>query len=354
MNQIPSEQYRGPNEIDLVDLVKQLWSQKWLIVVCTIVVTALAGAYAFLSTPIYQASAGTTPPRLSDISGYNLGRTEASLSRFTIADVYGVFTSNLLSGSLKRQFFEDTYLPSLSEEKAKTAKDRLWKSFNENFRVSAPDAKNNPNYYEVKVEGSEPEVITEWANLYVKMAAAKSAKVMQGNLLTEIGTKTQSLSRQVDALRATAKKRREDRIARLQEALIVANAVGYDSPQVTPGRTSSDGDLASFMDGNLMYMRGAKAMKAELEVLEKRTNDDPFIAELRSIENQMDFLQKIDVKPDNVAVFTLDSPAQVPETPIAPKKSLILVLGFILGAMLGVLIGLVKVFFTKREVSNYN
>lgn len=348
MNQrIAADQSHTADEIDLVELVKQLWLQKWLIIGCTVIITALAAAYAFLSTPTYQATTGVMPPRLSDISGYNLGRSEAKLTEFTVEDVYGVFKRNLLSGSLKRQFFDQTYLPSLSAEAAGAAKDTLWKRFNSDFTVQAPDAKNNPDYYVVTVEGEDPQAAAEWANYYVKMAAAKSAEVMKGNLLTEIGTKAQSLSRQIDALRVTAEKRRNDRIARLQEALTVAEAVGYDSPQVTPGKTSSDGDFAEFMDGNLMYMRGAKAVKAELAVLEKRTNDDPFIVELRGIENQMDFLQKIDVNPDNVAVFTLDSPALVPETPIAPKKMLILVLGIILGGVIGLMVALVRVIFRK-------
>ncbi|WP_238530349.1 LPS O-antigen chain length determinant protein WzzB [Pseudomonas sp. S9] len=346
MNQrITAEQSHTSDEIDLVELVKQLWLQKWLIIGCTVLITALAAAYAFLSTPTYQASAGVMPPRLSDIAGYNLGRSEAKLNEFTVEDVYGVYKRNLLSGSLQRQFFDEVYLPSLPAEDAGAAKDKLWDRFNSDFSVQAPDAKNNPDYFVVKVEGKQPEVVAEWANKYVKMAADKSEEGMQTNQLTEIGTKAQSLSRQMDALRATAEKRREDRIARLQEALIVADAVGYDSPQVTPGKTSSDGDFAEFMDGNLMYMRGAKAVKAELAVLEKRTNDDPFIVELRGIENQMDFLQKIDVNPDNVSVFTFDSPALVPETPIAPKKMLILALGIILGVVLGVFLVLVRYVF---------
>ncbi|ARU90672.1 chain-length determining protein [Pseudomonas sp. M30-35] len=323
--------------------------QKWLIVGCTLLITAIAAAYAFLSAPTYQATAGVMPPRLSDISGYNLGRSEAKLREFTVKDVYGVFKRNLLSGSLKRQLFEEAYLPSLSPEEASAAKDTLWKRFNADFSVQAPDVKNNPDYYEVKVVGKQPEVVADWANRYVNMAADKSAEVMQANLLTEIGTETQSLSRQVDALRLTAAKRRNDRIARLQEALIVADAVGYDSPQVTPGKTSSDGDFTEFMDGSLMYMRGAKAVKAELAVLEKRTNDDPFIVELRGIENQMDFLQKIDVNPANVAVYTLDSPALVPETPIKPNKLLVVFVGLISGIMLGVFFALFKVFIINLK-----
>ena len=46
----------------------------------------------------------------------------------------------------------------------------------------------------------------------------------------------------------------EDRIARLNEALTVADKVGVQAPQVKASRTSSDGELEQFVDGNLMYL----------------------------------------------------------------------------------------------------
>ncbi len=53
-------------------------------------------------------------------------------------------------------------------------------------------------------------------------------------------------------------------------------------------------------------------------------------------------LRPIDTKPDNVAVFTLDSPAALPQTPIKPKKTLILASGLILGGMLGLFAALLR------------
>jgi chain length determinant protein (polysaccharide antigen chain regulator) len=227
------------------------------------------------------------------------------------------------------------------------AQDKLWEEFNEILTVKAPDIKNKPDLYDVMVEHHSPELAADWANLYVNMAAKKTEQDMQDNVLTEIETKTQVIERQIDALRITAQKRREDRIVRLRDALVVAEAINLDSPSVI---TSSDGDLSPFVDGNLMYMRGAKAIRAELAVLEIRENDDPFISELRDLENQLNFLKEIDVNPDDVSVFTLDGSAAVPETPIKPKKSIIIAVGLIVGCMLGVSIALIRSMFKKSNV----
>ncbi|MNQ71816.1 hypothetical protein D3C85_865000 [compost metagenome] len=137
-------------------------------------------------------------------------------------------------------------------------------------------------------------------------------------------------------------KRREDRVAQLREAQAVAEAVGQEQPLITTLSASNAGELTSAQEGSLLYMRGAKAIRAELKVLESRQSDDPFISELRGLQDRLEFLQGIDVKPDNVAVFTLDSAAEVPETPIRPKKALILAVGVVLGGMLGVFIALAR------------
>ncbi|MNR32418.1 Tyrosine-protein kinase ptk [compost metagenome] len=125
--------------------------------------------------------------------------------------------------------------------------------------------------------------------------------------------------------------------------------MGQEQPLITTLNASAGGELSTALDGSLMYMRGAKAIRAELQVLQARQSDDPFILELRKLQDRLAFLKGIDVKPDNVAVFTLDSAAEVPETPIKPKKVLIIALGVVLGGMLGVFIALVRYMMRKGQ-----
>lgn len=336
------ERLPASDEIDLFELFQALWSQKLLIVLVTLVVTAIAGSYAFLAKPVYEAKVGLLPPRLSDISDFNSGRGEAKLKVFTVEDVYRVFTRNLASESLRRKFFNEVFLPSLEPGKRETAaKDMLWKSFNEGLTVKAPD-KQQPELFEVTVSRNDPGQVAEWANFFVASAAEKALQDMQDNVRVEISSKAQAIERKIEILRESAIKRREDRIAHLQEALVVARAVGQQEPQVVPGRIASDGDLSAFVDGSLLYMHGARAIQTELEVLKGRKSDDPYISELRGLQDQLQFLKGIKASPDNVAVFTLDSTAQVPETPVKPKKALILALGVVLGGMLGLFVALVR------------
>lgn len=352
MSQItPVNNYQPSDEIDLLELFESLWKQKLLIAIVTLIVTVVAIGYAFFSAPVYEAKTSLLPPRLADIAGYNLGRAEAGLPEFTVEKIYSIFTRNLRSESLRNDFFEQVFLPAQAVDKNLEAKDQLRETLNKKLVVSNPDVKNNPERFEVLAQSAESSKAAEWANFYVERAASKTRQDMADTAKTEISTRVKSINSRIEVLRESARKLREDRIARLNEALVVADKVGVQAPQVKASRTSSDGELEQFVDGNLMYMRGAKAIRAELAVLQSRTNDDPFIVGLRDFENQLDFLSKVSVSPNNVAVFALDNAAEAPDTPIKPKKALIIGLGIVLGGMLGIFAALIRSMLTKRRVA---
>ncbi len=323
-------------EIDINELVKELWSQKLLILLVMVVVVALAAAYAFLSAPVYVAKSSLLPPSVSDIAGYNLGRQEASLKALSVDDVYKSFARNLFSDSLRRNFFQSDFLPSLSEEERRKPQDKLWEGFNKLVSISAP-SEERPGYLEVSIQYRDPELSAKWARKLVSLASERTKKEMQRNVMAEIRARINSLERRIDTLRTTAEQRRDDRIVVLEEALVVASRVGAESPQVTMGRTSSSSEISGFVDGSLMYMRGANAIRAELDVLRNRKGMDPFIPELRGIQEEMQFLKAIDVQPENVAVFSLDDDAETPQTPIKPRKAFVILLGLASGFVLGVL-----------------
>jgi chain length determinant protein (polysaccharide antigen chain regulator) len=355
VSQIPPASSNIPSvEIDLVEWLEHLWKQKLLITLVTLIVTAVAASYVFLSEPVYEAKTSLLPPRLADIAGYNLGRAEAGLPEFTVEKIYSIFTQNLRSENQRNSFFQEIYLPAEADEDGSQTKDQLREKLNKKLVVSNPDVKNSPDRFEVTAQSAVPSRAAEWANLYVERAARKTRQDMADTAATEINMRVRSIKSRIEVLRESAKQLREDRIARLNEALIVADKVGVQAPQVKASRTSSDGELEKFVDGNLMYMLGAKAIRVELTVLQSRTNDDPFIPDLRDLENRLDYLSKVSVSPNNVAVFTLDNIAEVPDAPIKSKKTLILVLGIVLGGMLGVFVALIRVMWVKRRQINLN
>ncbi len=346
----PAPEHGYNDEIDLFELAQGLWKQKSLIVIITLAVTLCAAGYAFLSAPVYESKSSILPPRLSDVAALNLGRADAGIGLLDVGTVYGSFIQNLRSESVRRSFFEQAYLPVANAEQPENkSKDEFRAAFGKTLSISVPDEKKNPSRYEIKIEAKTPERAAQWVTLYEQMAAQKTLDDIAGNVTKEVDQLTRSIQGRIDVIRNAAVKIRTDRIAQLQEALTIASVAGISNPQVKATRTSASGELQQFIDGNLDYMRGATAIKAELEILQNRKNDDPFIPDLRNLENQLIYLAKVNLRPAGVAVYTKDSIAEVPETPIKPKKALIIALGLVLGGMLGVFVALIRTSLLNRK-----
>lgn len=336
---------RGPEggEIDLISLLYGLWAQKFLIVLVTLVVTLGAASYAFLSKPVYESRIALRPPAVSDIASFNLARGgKSGLTPFSVGDIFAVFTRNLLAEDSRRQFFRNVYLPSLNEDQRSSSQDGLYKAFSEVLRVKAP-TKSQPGYV-VAVERLDPGQAAEWVKLFVDQVTRQSLSEILQNNHREVEVRGRQIQQEINTLKLIAKMRRNDRLIRLKEALVVAESVGLASPPVISGQIAQQ--LSAFMDGDLMYMRGSKALRAEIEALESRASDDPFIPALRNLEERYNLLTAFQVSSENVAVSRPDGAVLTPDEPIKPKKVLVLVLGVLLGGMLGLFIALLRLMFS--------
>ncbi|CAD5109707.1 LPS O-antigen chain length determinant protein WzzB [Zestomonas carbonaria] len=349
MDELQTSRAGATDEIDLVELVRGLWGQKWLILLVTLLVASGAAAYAFLSKPVYEARVAVLPPPLSKVAGFNLGRTkEAGLEPFKVQDVYAVFTRNLQSDETRRSFFEQVYLAALDEDERSLARDRLYEKFGKKLSIKALD-KAQPDRYQLIVEHHDPVLAADWARRYIDDAVRRSLDEMLENAQREIEVKARDVEKQIKSLRETAKVRREDRIVRLREALRVAEAVGLeDAPGISSGQVTEQ--LSAIMDGSLMYMRGSRALKAEIQTLEARQSDDAFIPALRNLEERYELYSDLQIDPERVAVFRLDGTIETPDAPVKPKKTLILAIGLVLGGMLGVFIALIRLLLKKRGI----
>ena len=340
-------QANSDGDIDLVELFYGLWAQKWLIGLITLVFAVGAASYAFFSKPVYEARIAVLPPSLSDIAGFNLGRGgKDELESFSVADVYSVFTRNLQGDDARRHFFREVYLSSLDENLRSGSQDALYGSFVKTLSVKALD-KNQPDRYTVVVERHDPAQSAEWAKRYIEHVTKLSLDEVLQNIRRENEVKGAQVQQEIKSLRDFAKARREDRIIRLQEALVVADALGLVNAPVISGQIAEQ--LSAFMDGELMYMRGSKALRAEISVLKNRTSDDPFIPSLRNLEEQYAFYEGMQLDPQKVAVARQDGVVEVPDSPIKPKKPLIVALGLVLGGMLGVFAALIRLMLRKSS-----
>lgn len=336
------------DEIDLFELIEAIWKEKFLIIAITAIFTLLAVAYALVATPVYQATTTFYQPSASSIQAYNLGRKEANLAEFDIPGIYSVFLTNLNSQQLRNEFFEEVYLPSLTPEQQLAPRDSLLTSLSQTIQIKQVDPKENKFKYQVSVEHEDAEQAAQWANQYLQKAIVLTKQELAHDIQSELSTRKASIQLQIDSMLAKAQAERQDEIIRLKEALSIAKAIGLENA----GKTTEEG--ANYVDRNLTYMRGSKALASQIEVLENRESDLAFVPELRDLTAQLNFLKNIILNDENTEVVKIDNVALTPETPIKPKKVQIVAIGIVLGGMLGGFAALVRIAIRQRKASAKN
>lgn len=341
-----SREETNMSDFEFQKFVRAILRQKFFILAFAVLGGIAAASYVFIATPIYEAKAFVIPPSQNDIANFNYGRTrEAELAPYSVKDVYDIYIRRLQSESLRRDFFYKVYLPSLSEKKRKSSQDVLYADFSQALRVVSP-LKEDSDRYLVIVQASNPEQAVKWAAAYIAQAGDLAKNEMIRNLSIESEVRARNLEQQISAARDASRLAREDSIARLTEALRIAESIGLEKP---PAITVSQSVIAGGESGQLTYMRGSKALKAEIENLQARTSDDPFTDRLRELQGKYNFFKGLKTDAMAVSVYRQDGSVELPDTPVKPNKALILILGVISGFILGLAVVLLRGFFAAKS-----
>ncbi|MNZ53461.1 ECA polysaccharide chain length modulation protein [compost metagenome] len=233
----------------------------------------------------------------------------------------------------------------MDAERRKASANELYRDFTRALQVALVD-KNVSDRYVVIAQNSDPALASQWAKLYIDQAGAAAKDEMISNVEREAEVRARNLGQQINTLRETGRKVREDLIIQLSEALTVAQAVDLHKPPLISGALSNE--VSAGMNGELTYMRGTKALEAEINNLKERKSDDPFIESLRKLQARYDFYKYLEVDPKAVSVFRFDGPISQPDAPVKPKRILSVVAGGMIGLIVGVLIVLVSFMLGRR------
>lgn len=323
MNKEP--QYpRGEVEVDLLEILRGVW--KYKVVVLSIFILILAGTVFYLRTApvIYEAKIRVLPPSLGDIVELNLGRAGvAGLSPLTPQKVYGFFSTQLQSDSLRQAFYQDVFLPSLSAQERGFAQDVLYSRLQASLTVQPLNGADH--MFVVAASNTDRVKSAEWVSAYTALAARKASELLLADARSEIDVAVNGLEMRIADARKVAHERRDDQLIRLREALSIAEAIGLKQPSSVFKSAPDNG--ASATTNELIYFRGAEALKAEISGLERRGSDDPFVQKLREMEASLDSYKDLLSRQPSFKVYRQDGEVVVPDTPVKPRKLLILVAG---------------------------
>ncbi|MGC7840686.1 Wzz/FepE/Etk N-terminal domain-containing protein [Pseudomonas wayambapalatensis] len=330
--------------IDFLEILGAISEGRLLVLKFAVLGLVFGAIYLFFAPQRYEAHLFVIPPTQNDIAQFNYGRGgSAELPLVTVKEVYISYVRNLMSESLRRQFFKDVYLPSLPEDQKKGLRSDLYRQLNASVDV-VRGGRDQSDRYLITAKSEDPEVAAQWVTAYAKLAGERAKHELLSNVLSDASIKADNLQKQITGEQEGARREREDRIARLKEALRIARSVGLVKPPIISA------ELTAQMSGALTYMRGSNALEAEISSLEARASDDPFIDDLRKMEIEVGFYRTLKIDPSTVEVYQQDGDLALPDRPAGPRSVIVLAIALLLGAGVGVGVAICRQAWIKRRV----
>lgn len=332
------------DEISIFELLRMVCYHKTMIFAITIASILSAAVYTFTINPIYEARVYIIPPSSNDILDLNKGRGDSSgLGLITPSQVYATYLESLSSESLKKDFYDSVYLASSSNQIGDRAAALAYSKFQEQVRV----VKDTGDKYYVQFEALNLEQGLSWAFAYSQLAGERARKYVISYVENDARNVVKNLEQKIRRDRDRARLERADQIAFLREAAGIAKSLGIEKGPalLCPAMYTPVGSL----EGSLAYMRGSKALEAEIFSLENRKSDDPYIKNLRESQGVMEFYSNIEINPSNVRLYQVESSTNIADAPVKTRKSLIIIVGGVFGFFLALLLTLVHQLWLRHS-----
>ncbi|HTO18375.1 MAG TPA: Wzz/FepE/Etk N-terminal domain-containing protein [Pseudomonas sp.] len=312
------------DEIDLRELIRSLWDQRWIIVGITAFITLIAVLYAFLATPYYRVQSILRPVEVGVLDSLNATEVYELKPLEALARVSG----GLSSYGNRLEFFqgnEDLFADLARQE---LTAEQAFENFNsESFAMLYPDPKKNQGEfvglaltYPASMDGVS--VVNEFvafvlqrerervasdlgvvianrkANIEQRIEAARASyqagkEAEIAALLEKAALKKAELEDELRALRTELKIRRENRLSVLDEAIRIARSLGIRKPTTpTAMADAGQGVRTEITSREIpLYFLGVDALEAERDVLRARTSDDFMEPRIGEIQKELDMLR---------------------------------------------------------------
>lgn len=349
------------DEIDLRELFKALWDGKWIVIACTLIFAIGAISYSLTTQEWWSSKAKIVAPQAQDFVSYQL-----QVKQFQpVFDVYQedgtVLVSRALNGLIDNQklFFNfvtafnsnankklfldnnQTFqkfknnLDKNTDLEADTAKRRLYSEWYKKISAVTTDKKKELSPYKLVLQATSKDASYQMLLDYVKFVSEVVHQDMLSNLNATVQAKNYELLQQKIALVNQTKMRLDIEVKRAKYALGIARAAKVEQPIQNLG----ENELFAI---NL----GSSAIEAKIKALDSITDLGVIEPRLQQIDAKLSLLKE--TKIDRNIKYQTFQYLEEPEPAVfrdEPKRSLISVVGCLLGGMLGIAIVMVRFIF---------
>lgn len=295
-----------PEQIDLIDLLVQLWRGKVTIVIAIVIAIVLAVGYLAVAKEKWTSTAIITQPDVGQIATYNnalnvlYGASAPKVTELQ-ANVIGRFSTSFSA------------LAETLDNQEKPEKLSIEQS-----------VKGQPLPLAVAYVAGSPEEAQRQLAEYIQQTDEKVAKELELDLVDNIKLQTTTLQDSLKTQEVVAQEQKDLRIKQIQEALRYAEQAGVIKPQIQQTQDVTQ---------DSMFLLGSDALKSMIEHESTR----PLILSDNYFQTKQKLLDIESLKLEGVELHAYRY-VMKPTLPVrrdSPKKAITLVLAVLLGGMIG-------------------
>lgn len=329
------------DEFRLGELFVLLWDAKLLIAVVTAISVALGAAVYFLMPRTFVSNVSIVPLSQADFSGYlNLSQEGRSPQDNATPqkEKDGAFPYTPITLLAEFSYYLKDYdrLAALAARTGVVDRGPLSdEAYNQRVRSFISDIKfENPKAQDVaagqhflnfqvraqsedKLAAFMRQTLTE-ANAQLAHDLAAEVRKRAGAIKDQSEAEATKLQTDVDARRQRAENERNDEAARATDQSLIAHSLGIQKPLdllaielIERGNTSSA--QINSNGTQAPYLQGYAALDKRIEILRDRKNVDPFIWDLRDLQQQI-YVAKNNPRPARILALLEQSPLADPAT----------------------------------------
>ncbi|EMM5419301.1 LPS O-antigen chain length determinant protein WzzB [Citrobacter amalonaticus] len=295
-----------PEQIDLIDLMVQLWRGKVTIIICIIVAIALAVGYLAVAKEKWTSTAIITQPDAGQLATYTnamniLYGQNAPKINDVQSGIVGRFSSafSALSETLNNQ---------LNPEKL----------------TIDSSVKGQPLPLKVSYSADNAETAQKTLAQYIQQIDEAVSKEINADLEMSIKTRVSDLEHSLEAQEKVAKEQKSLRIAQINQALKIAEQSNIKLPQI---------QQADQVSQDTMFMLGSEALSSMVN--NEATRPLTFSDDYYLTRQNLLAVNSLKIDPDSIHAYRYVMKPTLPVYRDSPKKSITLVLAVLLGGIIG-------------------
>jgi len=328
-------------EIDLFELFATLREQrKWLVGI-TVIGVLLSVAVALLIPKKYVVTAQiAVPSSLDAILITNGGYISYSREK--------LFKEYLTAFKVPQKFNDfverDDWLSKFYPDGAKGEEARQLNELRELLIVETVAPKTTKRsevlpaeIVDVSLEGEDEALAVEFVNKFIEYISSDLLNKISRNGQGLVRAESQKIKKKMELLRSNIKEVSAARLAKLAEALVLAENLGVKKPDsVRLYAQEGDQGLSGLTAKSGLFLMGSGYLQGEIDAIKSRSSIDLFISEMPGLKNRLEQLSLMSFDFSGVSPFMLNQRAAMDGEAEKPKRVIIVAIGSVVAFFVAV------------------